>query len=566
MCVCVSAMNLGRFSESPCARCALCRYVTDDSGGCAKVEGAHSQLELTSASVSGCVADGPPVSAYLSSVYSAAPVEPGGGGGLAAVDGGHLELTDTSVTNCTVGNQGAALLVSGAGSTAVLTRVAVRYNHAGTNAAVAAILGGSISLVGGEISLNSAGDPAKQVTQPEYGTPLSSGLLAFVNAAVYADGTTISRNKNSGTGGAATAWSGHMELTNLAMRDNTGDTHIGCVGYVASTGMMDSVELDGCWTPGTAGALCVYASPVNVANTEVKNSHAGLGGGAWYDTNPPCSLYNVKFDNCDASNGGALKMSAGVYTLESVKVSNSRATVGGGLSLSSPTALKSVVIEQCTATDGGGGMYVTPGAEVTGTVSISGSRTLGEGASGGCMAATGGTTTLTSGTSMSGCESRLGGLVAVSGPSVLHVSGATLSGGLAGVSGGCVHGKGSGSATFTQTTFDNCEAINTGAGFMYEGEEQLTFDECEFSNILSTTAHGGMGFMSSGAVTVRRSIQHDGNARAGAACVDLVGGQLLIESSSLRNAHSSMADTIGSGHGGCLWARGGVVEVSSPRH
>ena len=87
---------------------------------------------LTGTKVSNCESEGAPVSAFSSTVYSTAGMVPeGGGGGLAALNGAHLDVVDTTFTDNKAGNLGSSVLVHGTGSTAVLRRVAMSKNWVG---------------------------------------------------------------------------------------------------------------------------------------------------------------------------------------------------------------------------------------------------------------------------------------------------------------------------------------------------------------------------------------------------------------------------------------------------
>ena len=73
------------------------------------------------------------MSAFATAKYSGAAVPEGGGGGFAAISGGHLEITDAAIESCSCGNAGAAVLI-GAGSTGIMKQSTVDNVHAGTRA------------------------------------------------------------------------------------------------------------------------------------------------------------------------------------------------------------------------------------------------------------------------------------------------------------------------------------------------------------------------------------------------------------------------------------------------
>ena len=106
--------------------------------------------------MSNCKSDGAPISAFATQVYSGAAVEPGGGGGVAAIKGARIESTDTTFEGCTCGNMGAAVLI-GAGSTGIMTRATVLNTHAGASGAIASILGGALHLVDSTLTKTSCG-------------------------------------------------------------------------------------------------------------------------------------------------------------------------------------------------------------------------------------------------------------------------------------------------------------------------------------------------------------------------------------------------------------------------
>ena len=83
------------------------------------------------ASLKKCTAEGPPKSGFSSTVYTGAMVPEGSGGGLAALNGAHLELVDAAVNECTAGNLAGGAFAHGAGASLVVTRTTFTSNWAG---------------------------------------------------------------------------------------------------------------------------------------------------------------------------------------------------------------------------------------------------------------------------------------------------------------------------------------------------------------------------------------------------------------------------------------------------
>ena len=156
-------------------------WVKDSSGGCGLVEGAGSELHVINAHVRDCRSDGPVVTTFGNTVYSGDAVETGGGGGVAALDGAHLEMIDSTVSGCSVGNTGGAVLVS-SGSSGMLTRTILTENHADAGGgAVMVILGGAAHVSESTVTLNTLGDPTRGL---EYGNPVGAGVYAHTNVSI----------------------------------------------------------------------------------------------------------------------------------------------------------------------------------------------------------------------------------------------------------------------------------------------------------------------------------------------------------------------------------------------
>jgi hypothetical protein len=152
--------------------------VDDSSGGCGLVEGAGSELHVINAHVNDCRSRGPVVTTFGNTVYSGAAVEAGGGGGVAALDGAHLEVVDSTVSGCSAGNTGGAVLVSSGGS-GVLTRTRLAENHADAGGgAIMVILGGAAHVSESTVTLNTVGDPTRDL---KYGTSVGAGVYAHTN-------------------------------------------------------------------------------------------------------------------------------------------------------------------------------------------------------------------------------------------------------------------------------------------------------------------------------------------------------------------------------------------------
>ena len=403
--------------------------------------------------VSHCMSDGPPESAIYGTQVSGAQVAEGGGGAFAALNGGHVELTDTTIADCDAGNLGASLLAFGS-ATAVLTRVTTNRTWAGVAGSVSSVKGSSIALDASTLSFGTFGFTSGMYADSSYGTDTGPGLWAHTGASLYVTGTVIRNMTAKYYGGCAYARSGAiLEMTDSKCLGTYAGRHIGSVGVVLSRGKFTNIEISDCAAVGLASGIMYalhshvpartagarlhslrtallfrshHASPfLRIDNAIFRRNKAGSEGGALRIAYPAdCDIRNVLIEDCEADKGGGIALSTGATCkFENIRVMKSKAREGGGVFVAGakPEKFEKVVIDGCEATELGGGMYVGPASEVSFQVKIMNSKATGQGLGGG-LAVAGGTAKMLTGSSISDCSASQGGLIAVSGTLSLSLS------------------------------------------------------------------------------------------------------------------------------------------------
>ncbi len=121
-----------------------------------------------------------------------------------------------------------------------------------------------------------------------------------------------------------------------------------------------NIELDGA---SQAGRLLEVKEGGNVAleaNARLKNA---TNGGAVLVSGGAFSMNGGEIQNCAASDGGGVNVASGSFTMNSGSIINCRATNnGGGVYVGGGSfTMKDGSIQRCTATQDGGGVYVAAG-------------------------------------------------------------------------------------------------------------------------------------------------------------------------------------------------------------
>ena len=145
-----------------------------------------------------------------------------GGGGIAVLSGAHLELTDARVDDCSCGNLGSAVHVSGAGTTAVLKNTQMARNWAGVGATAVAARGASMHLDGCLIVNGTSGFTAgHQYFGPTYGFDQGGGAMSLSTGAAYVVNTVITRITSVTYALAASCQSqGYFEVRSFPLRSS----------------------------------------------------------------------------------------------------------------------------------------------------------------------------------------------------------------------------------------------------------------------------------------------------------------------------------------------------------
>lgn len=465
----------------------------------------------------------------------------GNGGGF-NVAAGTLAVSGSAVNGNSSGNQGGGVY-SAPGNVTVTSS-----NVIGNSASV---LGGGLVLVTGTSWLTSS--------QLSNNTSLNGGALYNGGATTLSGSVVTGNTANGGTtsnGGNAGAIYNAAALTvngsNFSGNRTVANTSAapGVTGY---GGAVLSVSLAAAGAP----TLTFNNTTINGDNagTPVSGGNAAVGGAI-------AALGNI-------GAGGA----ATVLTANNLTLSKNVALAGGGIYSTGPVSLTDSAVTNNKATHAsaglGGGIYATPQAATTPTLTLDGTEVTGnDAAAGGGGIVTTISTVVRNGSSVSGNSGAIGGgiytaaPVSVQGSAVddntasntgggiyaagpVTVTGSSLDGNSAAFLGGAFSTTATaGSLAMTGGTMSGNDAFGAGGAFIGNGLV-ASFDDTDLIGNTSTGANfGGGALLSAGQVTINAA-QISGNKADGASGL---GGAIFSGTddpnvtTSLRITNSTLSD------------------------
>ena len=356
------------------------------------------------------------------------------GGGIFQAAGTTSVTTSSQVSSNNAGNQGGGIY-SAAGT--------VTTNGANVNGNSAAILGGGVTVVSGTANLTGGSLTGN--------TSLNGGAL-YNGGTTTVDGTTLSSNTanggttaNGGNGGAVYN-AAALTVKNATFNGNK---------VVLSTAAAPGVTGYGGAIVSTS--LAASATPtLAFTNTTINGDNAGtpVSGGNANAGGAIAALGNI------GAGGAATAITANGLTL-----SKNVAAAGGGIFSTGPVTLTNSTVSQNKATHPsagiGGGLYTTPQASTTPTVTLDNTDVVGnDGAAGGGGIVTTTSTVIKNGSTVNGNSGAIGGGIYAGAP--VSVTGSQVNDNDASNSGGGIY-------TLTPVTLTDSHVDGNSAAFLGGG-------------------------------------------------------------------------------------------------
>jgi predicted outer membrane repeat protein len=286
----------------------------------------------------------------------------GGGGGIynLAVSAGTSSprLKDTVIYNNRVGNSGrGGGMLNEARDTStskpVLSNLTIDMNQASGDGG--GVLNTAPAGADCEIQV-SGGTISRNVTN--YG----AGVYVYSYAAARLDGVTIERNNAAqGGGGLLVNTNGHVEFTNSTITGNSSNSHSGGVHTSGPYLTMTNVTISDNYANNSGGGLYNYPTAGTVlTNVRFENNQAANGGAVF--------ITGSEANSANSGNRAVLVVTNGVFTGNTAR-SNGGAIYGSYNNDSGTTsafdnviahmALTNVLIEHNTAASNGGGVFLS---------------------------------------------------------------------------------------------------------------------------------------------------------------------------------------------------------------
>jgi len=297
---------------------------------------------------------------------------------------GKLTLNNAIIT-LSAANNGGGISQFGTNSVAMtLTNTLVRANATNGNGGGINALGGTVTINGGSVSLNNAGD--------------GGGIHAVGNSTVLTiNSSTIESNQSSNTGGGIYISGSGATITGGSIASNQSPFGGGIYAEINAVIALDAVLIELNQASGFGGGIYLISTGTIVNSTFTNltfngNTTNGNGGGIYAHSAATITVQNSDFTNNSADKGGAIAASDAeiyggtfnansatgfggairvIYVLDvtdAVFLQND-AKIGGAIRASS-LAATNIRVEQNEAELLGGGVYISD-SDVAGASSIS---------------------------------------------------------------------------------------------------------------------------------------------------------------------------------------------------
>lgn len=362
--------------------------ITTNSSGAGALVSGGARLEMTDSTITGCTAQNSGGGASLESgtstlvlngsskIENCSAKNRNGGGVAMFGSGSRLVLNDTSaITGCKANANGGG--ISAGDSTSTFVEM---HDASSVSGCSAAHFGGGIYLQGITSSLTMDGSSKITGCYTTANTSSNGGgayLAGSSNTMTMSGSSKITDCSAYEDGGAA-----YLAGENASLNMNTGSTIENCKsegtkangGGVYLYGANASLTMDGSTIKGCSASVGsgggVYVSGASASLT-VKNDstitgcNASSSGGGIYSSGSSASL-NINgstISDCTASTNGGGVYSSSTLNMENSKITDCKASGstsnGGGVYFSGSSAtMNGSTVENCTATQRGGGVFL----------------------------------------------------------------------------------------------------------------------------------------------------------------------------------------------------------------
>ncbi|MGF1480959.1 MAG: FG-GAP-like repeat-containing protein [Cyanophyceae cyanobacterium] len=247
------------------------------------------------------------------------------GGGILAVDGSTLALTNSTVTGNTAGDNGGGIF-SGLGSTVTLTNSTVSSNSAGDEGGGIQTASGSFTLRNSTVTGNRARRFGGGIIQRN-----SEGTLALYSSTV-SDNTLV-----EGDGGGIANNSGFLFLSNSTVNDNSAPDSLSGGGgiYNRDRAFISNSTVSGnsinASLSAEGGGIANFSGNLVLQGSTVSNNVSNHDGGGIHSNGTTFVEYSTVSNNFASGSGGGISTLSGTLRVVNSTVSNNFARGEGGL-------------------------------------------------------------------------------------------------------------------------------------------------------------------------------------------------------------------------------------------